>query len=354
MPQLKKLLLTTDPYGGVATFVTALLPHLVKEYQVKIVAVGRCNIPLTLVQVAADHDVELIPVREALEWMPGEEESVAEAEDIVEGLAYKYQPDVVHINSYGFAKVAEQYPTVLTLHSDLYTWFDNVEGSLPKGHQQAYKSLVEDSIYYSSAVVAPTQRYLAEASQFYKNLDKAVVVYNGIDTSDANLAEKEDMVLAAGRLGDASKGLKYLIEAAEAGCFSLWLVGSLPTDIHLPEKVKACGQVTAERLYMLMSRAAVYALPALYEPFGYSYLEAASRGCALVGFSLSTLQEIWGDSMKYTQQRDARVLAHDITQLLEDKAALLGMQKLAKERSMLYPAHAMASSYMKIYNNISR
>ena len=45
-----------------------------------------------------------------------------------------------------------------------------------------------------------------------------------------------------------------------------------------------------------MGRAAIYALPARYEPFGLSILEAALSGCALVIGDIPSLREIWADA----------------------------------------------------------
>src|SRR5207248_6075453 len=42
-----------------------------------------------------------------------------------------------------------------------------------------------------------------------------------------------------------------------------------------------------------LARAAIYALPARYEPFGLSVLEAAQAGCALVLGDIPSLRENW-------------------------------------------------------------
>ena len=43
-----------------------------------------------------------------------------------------------------------------------------------------------------------------------------------------------------------------------------------------------------------MARASIYALPARYEPFGLSILEAALSGAALVLGDIPSLREVWG------------------------------------------------------------
>ena len=52
-------------------------------------------------------------------------------------------------------------------------------------------------------------------------------------------------------------------------------------------------------------RAAIYALPARYEPFGLSALEAALSGCALVLGDIPSLREVWGDAAVFVPPDDA-------------------------------------------------
>ena len=56
------------------------------------------------------------------------------------------------------------------------------------------------------------------------------------------------------------------------------------------------GRLSAGELADWYARAAIYALPARYEPFGLSALEAALSGCALVLGDIPSLREIWGDA----------------------------------------------------------
>ena len=53
------------------------------------------------------------------------------------------------------------------------------------------------------------------------------------------------------------------------------------------------GRLGEEELARWLARAAIFALPARYEPFGLSVLEAALSGCALVLGDLASLREIW-------------------------------------------------------------
>ena len=57
------------------------------------------------------------------------------------------------------------------------------------------------------------------------------------------------------------------------------------------------------------ARAGIYALPAVYEPFGLSVLEAALSGCALVLGDIPSLREIWGDAALFVPPSDHEALA---------------------------------------------
>ena len=55
--------------------------------------------------------------------------------------------------------------------------------------------------------------------------------------------------------------------------------------------------------------AAIYALPARYEPFGLSVLEAAQHGCALVLGDIDSLRENWDGAALFVDPDDAGALA---------------------------------------------
>ena len=61
---------------------------------------------------------------------------------------------------------------------------------------------------------------------------------------------------------------------------------------------------TGGALARKMAEASIYALPARYEPFGLSALEAALSGCALVLGDIPSLREIWGPAAIYVPADD--------------------------------------------------
>lgn len=92
-----------------------------------------------------------------------------------------------------------------------------------------------------------------------------------------------------------------------------------------------------------MGRAAVYAAPALYEPFGLAILEAAQAGCALVLGDLPSLRELWGDAAAYAH--DVPSLQAAVDAALSDPAA----GQRARVRAQRYLPERTAAGYLEIY-----
>jgi glycogen(starch) synthase len=98
-----------------------------------------------------------------------------------------------------------------------------------------------------------------------------------------------------------------------------------------------------------MARATIFALPARYEPFGLSALEAAQAGCALVLGDIPTLREVWGDDALFVAPGDVDALAHAIDALIADPLRAGAIGACARARSEAMSAHRMAQSYAELY-----
>ncbi|HEY0779002.1 MAG TPA: glycosyltransferase, partial [Gemmatirosa sp.] len=98
-----------------------------------------------------------------------------------------------------------------------------------------------------------------------------------------------------------------------------------------------------------MGRAAVYALPARYEPFGLSALEAGLAGCALVLGDIPSLREVWGDAATYVAPDDAAALADALRTLAADDAHRTALGIRARTRALTYTPARMADGYLAAY-----
>jgi glycosyltransferase involved in cell wall biosynthesis len=124
---------------------------------------------------------------------------------------------------------------------------------------------------------------------------------------------KQPLVLAAGRVWDAAKGIDALCRVAPSLGVRVVVAGEGEAA-----DVDALGVLPFAELAALMAQAAVFAAPARYEPFGLSVLEAGLAGCALVLGDIASLREVWGDAATYVQ--DDVSLAAAVVGALADPA----------------------------------
>ena len=102
-----------------------------------------------------------------------------------------------------------------------------------------------------------------------------------------------------------------------------------------------------------MSRAAVYALPARYEPFGLAPLEAALTGCALLMADIPTFRELWEGCAVFYPTGDSDALAESATELIRDPARCRALGSAARQRALeQYTPERMAERYEVLYREM--
>jgi glycosyltransferase involved in cell wall biosynthesis len=116
--------------------------------------------------------------------------------------------------------------------------------------------------------------------------------------------------------------------------------------------VRKLGYLSQEALAEWLARAAIYVLPARYEPFGLSVLEAALSGCALVLGDIPSLQEIWGDAAVFVRSDDREALAAAINALITDSTRRCQLAKMARDRALKLTPQRMATSYLEAYQEL--
>jgi glycosyltransferase involved in cell wall biosynthesis len=163
---------------------------------------------------------------------------------------------------------------------------------------------------------------------------------------------KEPIVLGAGRLWDEAKNLRTLAAVAPRLPWPVYLAG----DTRDPQgnetelaNAHVLGLLPGEEVQHWMQRAAIYALPARYEPFGLSALEAAQSGCALVLGDIPSLREVWGNSAAFVPPNDAAALEAVIVALIRDDKLRENMARRAQARARRYTPSAMALRYRNAY-----
>ena len=356
-----KILMTADTVGGVWTYAVelarALRPHVV---QITLATMGARASDEQRAEVSRLAHVELHESDYKLEWMPDPWSDTIAAGDWLLALDAKVRPDIIHLNGYAHAALPWSAPALVVAHSCVLSWWRAVKGEDAPPEWNAYREVVTRGLRHAALVVAPTAAMLDALRHHYDFSTPARAIHNGRDASefpsrDAN--DKEPYILAVGRLWDAAKNTQALDQVAPnlawsiriAGCAAHPAGGSGATHTN----ARSLGRLTQTELADAYARAAIYASPALYEPFGLSALEAAFAGCALVLGDIPTLREVWGDAAVYVAPHDAEELTARLTELISNADLRAEMSRRARARAARFTPARMADDYMRAYTELT-
>lgn len=159
-----------------------------------------------------------------------------------------------------------------------------------------------------------------------------------------------------GRIWDEAKNIKLLMDASSHIHYPIKLAGDNRFEGNSSstkgDNITYLGKLSMQQVAAQLSTAAVYVLPAKYEPFGLSILEAALSGCALVLGKIDSLQEIWGDAAVYINTDDAHELANKVNELMENDTLRNHYAQAAMKQAQQYSTSIMAESYLPVYNQL--
>lgn len=350
-----RILMTTDTVGGVWNYCVQLARALA-PLDVEI-ALAIQGIPSAeqLAVASSVPNIEFTYQPYKLEWMDDPWQDVAAAGRWLQDLAHAYQPDVIHLNDYCHAALRWNAPVVVVGHSCVLSWLAAVRGNKPTLQQREYQDRVRRGLQAAEMVVAPTRAMLNALNGFYGPLGRQRVIPNGSDASLFSQGHKKPFVFSAGRFWDEAKNLEALETAAPDISWPVRVAGLRHPDGYDGNfaAVEPLGSLTSRQIAQTYSEASIYAIPALYEPFGLTPLEAALSGCALVLGDIPTLREVWGEAASYVPPRVPRQLARTINRLIEDDSSRKRMAKLAYRRGQQFTARRMADAYLKCYRCLS-
>ena len=339
-----KVLMTADTVGGVFTYATDLAAAL--RAQGNEVVLATFGAALSEGQRRMLRGTPVHSSSLALEWMPDPWRDVAAAERWLLEVEADERPDVVHLNAYAHGAAPFPAPTLVVGHSCVLSWWRAVRGGDAPAQWRRYRSVVAAGLRGADAVVAPTHWMLHELQRLYGPLPaRRAVIHNGSAAPPAG-GPKEAFVLAAGRFWDEAKNLAVL-DAAADGLGHPVLVAGEPRDGFRPAAVQPVGHLDRDDLAALRSRAAVFAAPALYEPFGLGVLEAALSGCSLVLGDIPPLRELWDGAARFVDPRDPEALRAALRDALLAPRPAVG-------HAARYSVQSMAGSYESLYAELTR
>jgi glycosyltransferase involved in cell wall biosynthesis len=116
--------------------------------------------------------------------------------------------------------------------------------------------------------------------------------------------------------------------------------------------VRQLGHLSNHQLRDWYRRAAIYALPARYEPFGLSVLEAARAGCALVLGDIASLRENWHGAALFVRPDDHQALTASIQTLINEPEARAEQARRAVARAATFTMDRSADEYLRVYESL--
>jgi glycosyltransferase involved in cell wall biosynthesis len=352
------VLMTADAVGGVWRYAIDLAAELAGRGATLTLAVMGPPPDDAQRDEAAAAGVGVVDRPYRLEWMPDPWEDVARAGAWLLALERDLRPDVIHLNGYAHAALPWRAPALVVAHSCVRTWWRAVRGEAPPHELDAYTSAVRAGLGRADIVVAPTAAMRDALDAEYGPLPRTRVIPNGCAIAgDSEPANKAPMILSAGRVWDDAKNLAAVSDVAPDLPWAVCVAGETvpPDGTHVDRPgVRLLGQLSHDALTRWYRRAAIYALPARYEPFGLSVLEAARAGCALVLGDIASLRENWDGAALFVPPDDRRALVTALRFLIGDDAARTRLGAAAKGRSAAFTIARTADAYEAIYGVLRR
>jgi glycosyltransferase involved in cell wall biosynthesis len=125
-----------------------------------------------------------------------------------------------------------------------------------------------------------------------------------------------------------------------------------PPEALRPGQAHLLDRLDAEALARWMGRAAIFAHPARYEPFGLAVLEAALCGCALVLGDVESLRELWDGAALFVPPGDDAALAGALRALCADERGRAVFAAAGRARALRLSAARMTEAYLALYRSL--
>ncbi|HVI71538.1 MAG TPA: glycosyltransferase family 4 protein [Pyrinomonadaceae bacterium] len=345
----RRILMTADTVGGVWTYALELTRSL-QDYDVEVLLalMGPRLSPAQREDAQSIPNLNIFKSDYKLEWMPDCWTDVKRAGDWLLHLENRLHPDLIHLNGYAHANLNWRAPTLVVGHSCVFSWWQSVHGNVPPPEWQRYRDEVKNGLKAADLVVSPSEAMLAALNTHYGRIWNSRVIPNGRNPENFKPGEKQPFILSAGRLWDQAKNIDQVAEIASELPWPVFIAGDSRDRLHRNE-CQWLGSLPESELRPWFAAASVYALPALYEPFGYTPLEAALSGCALVLGDIDSLREVWRDAAVFVDPKNSHALKCELLDLINDDELRLHMAQRARARALEFTSTRMAENYFAAY-----
>lgn len=351
--RVRRILMTADAVGGVWTYAMELARGLAAyDIEIALATMGNAVSADRARQAAAQSNLTLHESTYRLEWMSDPWHDVERAGDWLLTLESDLQPDVIHLNGYAHGSLPWSAPCVVVGHSCVLSWWRAVKETHAPEEWTQYRFAVTRGIRAADLVIAPSRAMLGELQRYYGPLQATIAIPNGRSSHVHRPGRKEPFILAAGRLWDEAKNIAALAKVRRGVEWPIVVAG----DSAHPEGVspdfgnlRLLGTLSGPELADWYSRAPIYCLPAKYEPFGLTVLEAALSGCALVLGNIPSLRENWDGAAVFVPPSDVAALEYSLRDLIAHAGYRSVMAERALARARSFGVERMAESYVAAY-----
>jgi glycosyltransferase involved in cell wall biosynthesis len=353
-----RILMTADSVGGVWQYSLDLISELSRQrFQCLLAALGPSPSDEQRRRAKSIPGLMLAEAGYALEWMPDAWADVDASGKWLFDLQKTFNADVIHCNGFSHAVLPWGKPVVVVAHSCVRSWWRAVHGDGPGPEWEEYSRRVRDGLAACSRVIAPSH-CMAECIQGeYGTSDKKISVIHNFTRSERHGKNtKAPFILAAGRVWDRAKNLDLLNRIAPRLEWEICIAGST----HGPDcssvslgNITCLGALQRSELIANMDSAAIFAHPALYEPFGLSALEAAKAGCCLVLSDIPSQREIWNDAAAFVNPRDPDAWIFELNRLARDRKQRELLASRAQAKAECYAADTAVKQYVELYRSLA-
>lgn len=347
------VLMTTDTVSDLWTLTLDLARGLGKRsVDVFLASLGRLASPQQRAEVAGMDNVTFYESGYRAEWMHGPRAELERAGHWLLELEARCEPDVIHLQGLYHGGLEWRRPRVVSAHFDVLSWWGAALPGLPAGRFEGYRQEIARGLRDVDVVVAPTRERLHALRALYGEIPRARVIRDGRSSLLFDRGEKLPFVLAAGRIADRARNLSLLEEAARQVDCPFYLAG----DASPPGATSWCGgrfrflgELSLLDWSRWLSRAAIFASPARYDPTGLSVMEAAFSGCALVLGDTPETRELWGPAALCVDPDDGEELAMALRYLLRDQRVRQKLADRAYDLAIARTPVRMAAEYAALY-----
>lgn len=347
------ILMTADSVGGVWHYALELSKALQeRDIEVHLATMGR---RLSDSQWEESKKISALTIHEsdfALEWMDEPWKEVDKAGRWLLELERKIQPDLIHLNNYAHGNLSWDAPVLVVGHSCVLSWWQAVKGESAPDEWNTYARRVRQGLQHADYIVGVSYYMLNQLDNYYGPFSNFGFIHNARDAEDYTPGNKKPFIFSMGRLWDEAKNISEVKEVAAQLDWPAYVAGESKNKAAATENLTPLGQLPSDEVKKWLAEASIYVLPARYEPFGLSVLEAALSGCALVLGDIPTLREIWGKDALYVDPDDPSKLKAKIQFLIHSDDERKQMARQARQRALYYSPDRFAERYIEIYQKL--